>query len=385
MLRSGPHYVAVLVFIMHLPFVAFVGARGLGLVVPSVLLTCLNFLIPVVVIRAGTLLGAASFISLSVVQVFFLSASLGASSGIHYFFFSISTVAAYIFHALPRPWAVVFIVIPMLCFAAIEILVGSNGWVMTIPSPLANWFAAINAIGSFTIAATFGFLFSRATREAELLLVAEQGRSERLLLNILPGPIANRLKSGKEHVIADRMDEVSVLFADLVGFTPYAREREPTAVVGMLNALFSRFDDRVSALGLEKIKTVGDAYMVVAGMPEPRPDHLAALAGLALTLVEEVRGFTDADGRRFAIRVGLHVGPVVTGVIGTRKMAYDVWGDTVNVASRLESSSLPDRIHVSDEVVRQLEGRFLFERRGETEIKGIGPMKTFFLTARASS
>src|SRR6185437_8158675 len=181
--------------------------------------------------------------------------------------------------------------------------------------------------------------------------------SERLLLNILPGPIANRLKSGKEHVIADRMDEVSVLFADLVGFTPYAREREPTAVVGMLNALFCRFDDRVSALGLEKIKTVGDAYMVVAGMPEPRPDHLAALAGLALTLVEEVRGFTDADGRRFAIRVGLHVGPVVTGVIGTRKMAYDVWGDTVNVASRLESSSLPDRIHVSDEVVRQLEGR----------------------------
>jgi adenylate cyclase len=278
---------------------------------------------------------------------------------------------------------VVFAAIPMICFAAVEILVGKDGLIISIGPPLAGWFAATNALCSFAIATTIGMLFSKVTDEAEGLLVAEQNRSEALLLNILPKPIAERLKTGEEKIIADRIDEVSVLFADLVGFTPYAREREPTAVVGMLNALFSRFDDTVAALGLEKIKTVGDAYMVVAGAPNPHPDHLSALAGLALTLVEEMRDFADADGRHFAIRVGLHVGPVVTGVIGTRKMAYDVWGDTVNVASRLESSSLPGRIHVSADVVRRLEDRFAFEPCGQTEIKGIGAMKTFFLTASA--
>ena len=230
-----------------------------------------------------------------------------------------------------------------------------------------------------------GFLFSRATDEAERLLSAEKDRSERLLLNILPEPIANRLKSGTEKVIADRIDEVSVMFADLVGFTLYARDREPAAVVSVLNVLFSRFDARVDALGLEKIKTIGDAYMVLAGPPTIRPDHLTALADLALELVQEVRAFRDPDGHRFAVRIGLHVGPVVTGVIGTRKMAYDVWGDTVNVASRLESTGLPERIQVSAIVVERLADRFAFEPRGTTEIKGVGAMETFFLTGRKSA
>jgi class 3 adenylate cyclase len=299
----------------------------------------------------------------------------------HFYFFSISTGAAYIFNGLGRYWTVIFTVLSMLCFAAIEILVGDYGWVATVPPPLSNWFSAINALGSFTIAATIGFLFSRTMREAETLLVAERDRSERLLLNILPEAIAQRLKSGAEPVIADRTDDLSVLFADLVGFTPYARDREPAAVVGMLNALFSRFDEKVAALGLEKIKTIGDAYMVVAGAPERRADHLEAMAELALQLVSEVNAFRDLDGCRFTIRIGIHVGPAVTGVIGTRKMAYDVWGDTVNVASRLESSGLPNGIHVSPDVVRRLEGRYHFEARGETEIKGVGPMKTFFLTS----
>jgi adenylate cyclase len=379
LLRSGPNYVGVLVILLHLPFVAFVGGHWLDLVLPSLMLTSLYFLVPFVVARLGTLSGAASFISLSVVQVSLLSASLGTSSGLHYYFFSISTVAVYIFYGLPRLWAFAFAALPMLCFAAVETLIGNNGWITTVPPPLSSWFAATNALGSFTIAATIGFLFSRAMREAESLLIAEQHRSEGLLLNILPEPIANRLKSGKERVIADRVDDVSVLFADLVGFTPYSREREPTAVVGMLNELFSRFDDKVAALGLEKIKTVGDAYMVVAGAPNPHPDHLALLAKLALAIVEEVGAFVDDGGRNFAIRIGLHVGPAVMGVIGRHKMAYDAWGDTVNVASRLESSSLPNRIHVSPEVVRRLDGRFVFEARGETDIKGVGAMKTFFL------
>src|SRR5262245_45360993 len=173
--------------------------------------------------------------------------------------------------------------------------------------------------------------------------------------------------------------------ADLVGCTAYARHQEAAGVVSFLDALFSRFDARVDAMGLEKIKTIGDAYMVLAGAPTIRPDHLAALAELALELVQEVRAFRDPDGHRFSVRIGLHVGPVVTGVIGRRKMAYDVWGDTVNVASRLEATGLPDHIQVSAMVVERLADRFVFEPRGTTEIRGVGAMETFFLSGHKSA
>jgi class 3 adenylate cyclase len=138
-------------------------------------------------------------------------------------------------------------------------------------------------------------------------------------------------------------------------------------------------------MGLEKIKTIGDAYMVLAGSLTIRPDHLTALAELALELVEEVRAFRDPDGHRFSVRIGLHIGPVVRGVIGTRKMAYDVWGDTVNIVSRLEATGLPEHIQVSAAVVERLADRFVFEPRGTIQIKGVGAMETFFLTGRKSA
>jgi class 3 adenylate cyclase len=366
---------------MHIPGGIAIGpAYWLNTVAPSAAMSCLHFLNPSIVRRFGTLAGAIWMISVSMVQTSWLAVWMGEASGMHYYFFSISTVALFLFHGFHRTWAVIFAILPMVLFAIIELVVKTDGLVIHIEPAVSLWLSAANGLGSFVILILIGLLFSQATTEAEMLLATEKDRSERLLLNILPEPIANRLKTGSEKVIADRIEDVSVMFADLVGFTPYAREREPTAVVGVLNSLFSRFDAEVEALGLEKIKTVGDAYMVVAGAPSLRADHLSALAQLALALVREVRTFRDADGYRFAIRVGLHVGPVVTGVIGTRKMAYDVWGDTVNVASRLESSSLPGRIHVSPQVVARLADQFNFEPRGAVEIKGVGAMTTSFLT-----
>jgi len=380
--RVFSRYGAIFLLFMHIPFAFAVGPAYLfNTVLPSVGMTCLHFLMPWILPRYGTTAGAVWILSISMVQTFALALWTGEAAGIQYYFFSISAVAIYLFHGHDRGWMLTFTLLPVALFAAIELAVPNDGLVIHIDRTVTPWLAAVNGFGSFAIFIVMGMIFSRVTTEAERLLALEKARSEALLLNILPQPIAERLKSGAEKVIADRIDEVSVLFADLVGFTPYAREREPVAVVGMLNTLFSRFDARVDALGLEKIKTVGDAYMVVAGAPDRRPDHLEALARLALGLIDEVHAFSDREGQRFAVRIGLHTGPVVTGVIGTRKMAYDVWGDTVNVASRLETASLPDRIHVSPEVMRRLDDRFRFEARGATDIKGIGPMQTWFLTA----
>jgi adenylate cyclase len=385
LLRIGSRYIGVLALLLHVPTLFAIDRMYWTItVLPSVVIGTTYFLVAPVFGRSGALAAAALFVSTGICQVTLLTLCLGAASGLHYYYFAIAAAAIYLFHGFQRTWLLAS-VLPMLLFLALTPTVGEQGLVVSIPSATARWLSTGHAIGAFAIIGVIGFLFSRATDEAERLLSAEKDRSERLLLNILPEPIANRLKSGTEKVIADRIDEVSVMFADLVGFTLYARDREPAAVVSVLNALFSRFDARVDALGLEKIKTIGDAYMVLAGAPTIRPDHLTALADLALELVQEVHAFRDPDGHRFAVRIGLHVGPVVTGVIGTRKMAYDVWGDTVNVASRLESTGLPQRIQVSAIVAERLADRFVFEARGTTEIKGVGAMETFFLTGRKSS
>ncbi len=203
--------------------------------------------------------------------------------------------------------------------------------------------------------------------------------NERLLLNVLPASIADQLKKQKG-IIAQRFDDASVLFADLVGFTALSAKLSPTALLSMLNTVFSGFDELVGKHGLEKIKTIGDAYMVAGGLPEPDTDHLAAMARLALEMPLKLRESTRELGP-LNIRVGLHVGPVVAGVIGVRKFIYDVWGDTVNTASRLESHGESDRVQVSDAVYERLKDRFVFEPRGMIELKGRGPMFTYYLNS----
>jgi class 3 adenylate cyclase/CheY-like chemotaxis protein len=209
----------------------------------------------------------------------------------------------------------------------------------------------------------------------------EQQKSERLLLNVLPPPIAERLKRG-EQGIADSFAEVTILFADLVGFSSMAAGVAPAQLVERLNEIFSAFDNAVAALGLEKIKTIGDAYMAVGGLPVPRNDHAEAVAELALRMQDEIQSFSGRTGTSTQIRVGINTGPVVAGIIGRRKFSYDLWGDAVNLASRMESHSLPGRIQVAASAHARLEGRYHFEPRGPIEIKGIGLMPTFFLLGR---
>ncbi len=210
-----------------------------------------------------------------------------------------------------------------------------------------------------------------------------QQETDRLLHNILPERIADRLKSGEQR-IADDLPAVSVLFADVAGFAPLAREAGAAEVLAILDRLFTAFDVLADRYGLEKIKTIGDAYMAAAGAPEPRPDHVSAAADMALAMVDETARVALEVGRELTLRVGMHSGAAMAGVIGRRKFVYDLWGDAVNVASRMESHGVAGRIQVSAAVEAQLRGEYRFEERGTIEVKGLGQMRTYFLLGRAS-
>jgi class 3 adenylate cyclase len=210
----------------------------------------------------------------------------------------------------------------------------------------------------------------------------ERAKSERLLRNVLPEPIAARLRE-RDDRIAHAHAHVSVLFADIVGFTPYAEHVPPDSSVETLNELFSAFDALAERGGLEKIKTVGDAYMVAGGLPEPSPDHAVAIAEMGLGMLEAAARRTLHGGEPIRLRIGIDSGPVVAGVIGRRKFSYDLWGDTVNTASRMESHGVPGHIQVTERVRALLADRFVFRERGMVEVKGKGPMRTYFLVGRS--
>ena len=214
-------------------------------------------------------------------------------------------------------------------------------------------------------------------------LQAEQEKSERLLLSILPQPIAERLKQNI-HTIADSFAEASVLFADIVGFTEISQQRSAIEVVCLLNQIFSSFDALAARHNIEKIKTIGDAYMVVAGLPVPRPDHALAIAEMALDMQQAIKEFNQETGESIQIRIGISSGPVVAGVIGTKKFSYDLWGDTVNTASRMESQGIPGCIQLTENTQVALEAQYLLEARGPILIKGKGEMLTYLLRGRRS-
>ncbi|HTJ46810.1 MAG TPA: adenylate/guanylate cyclase domain-containing protein [Kofleriaceae bacterium] len=209
-------------------------------------------------------------------------------------------------------------------------------------------------------------------------LADEKQKSERLLLNVLPGPIAERLKTS-DGVIVDKFEAVSVLFADIVGFTALSSRTTPEALVTMLDELFSAFDQLAEKHGLEKIKTIGDAYMVVSGIPDPRPDHAESIARMAIDMLGELHAYAKRQGTDLTIRVGINTGSVVAGVIGRKKFIYDLWGDTVNTASRMESHGVAGRIHVTQATYELLRDEFEFEARSPIEIKGKGTMQTYLL------
>ncbi|MFY7997352.1 MAG: adenylate/guanylate cyclase domain-containing protein [Candidatus Kapaibacteriota bacterium] len=218
-------------------------------------------------------------------------------------------------------------------------------------------------------------------------LARERERSERLLLSVLPAPIAERMKAGETR-IAEHFSDVTVLFADVVGFTKLSSHVNPRELVELLDAVFTALDALAAKHGLEKIKTIGDAYMVVCGVPVPMEDHCERVARFAAEMqgvIDEVRSRWAVEGKELGthaitMRVGIHIGEVIAGIIGSQKFTYDLWGDTVNTASRMESHGEPGKIHVSEEVFETLKEKFVFEERGEIEVKGKGAMRTWFLT-----
>lgn len=218
-------------------------------------------------------------------------------------------------------------------------------------------------------------------REKTELIEQKNRENEALLLNILPGEIATRLKSGEQE-IADNFAEVTVLFGDLVGFTALSSDISASEVVDMLNGLFSRFDQIASDLRVEKIKTIGDCYMAVCGLPKPCSDHAERMARMALKMVDATRDYGVQKGMNLRLRIGLNSGPVVAGVIGTTKFIYDLWGDTVNLASRMESTGVPGEIQVTRNVYERLKDGFQFEHRGVVQVKGKGEIETWLLHAQ---
>lgn len=234
------------------------------------------------------------------------------------------------------------------------------------------------------VMSAFNQMYSRIIKEiserkrAEALIQQEKDTSENLLLNILPSAIADRLKLG-EKIIADGFNEATVLFADIVNFTELSAKVPPVKLVCLLNEIFSEFDGLAEKYGLEKIKTIGDAYMVVGGLPMFRPDHAEAIANMALDMQLVIGKFASDLGEPFKIRIGINTGPVVAGVIGIKKFIYDLWGDAVNIASRMESHGLPDHIQVSESTYVILENKYKFADRGKIMIKGKGEMQTYFL------
>jgi class 3 adenylate cyclase len=215
-------------------------------------------------------------------------------------------------------------------------------------------------------------------------LSVEQGKSERLLLNILPRPIAQRLLQ-EERTIADSYGDVTVLFADIVGFTELMAQIPAIEMVEILNVIFSEFDQLAEAHGLEKIKTIGDAYMVVGGLPVAKPNHAEAIAAMAIDMQAAITQFCTETGKAFSIRIGINTGPVIAGIIGTKKFIYDLWGDTVNIASRMESHGIPGRIQVTEATYKRLKKHYLFEERGPIQVKGRGEMNCYLLKGKKIS
>ncbi|MEX0755042.1 MAG: adenylate/guanylate cyclase domain-containing protein [Actinomycetota bacterium] len=243
-----------------------------------------------------------------------------------------------------------------------------------IPTSVMISFFVLNLAG---VSATAFLLLRFFVLERE----HERAKSERLLLNVLPASVAARLRDS-EGTIADGFDDVTVLFADIVDFTTLSAAAQPEEIVELLNGLFSWFDRLAERHGLEKIKTIGDAYMVAGGIPVPRSDHAEAIADMALEMMAGPDAIDHQLGSPVQLRIGIDTGPAVAGVIGVRRFIYDLWGDTVNTASRMESNGLPGSIQVTERTYRRLRGRYALEERGMVVVKGKGDMKTWLLEGR---
>jgi len=305
---------------------------------------------------------------------------LGTDSGMQMHYMAYAACAVLMLGLEPLYLPALFGVLALALTIALEVFAPRDGGLLSQEAMLASFIGCATGTVAIMFAVVF-YAVWRATR-AELKAESEYQRSEGLLLNILPAAVANRLKSPTSQVIADKYPDASVLFADMAGSTAAASAVAPADLVMSLNKIFTAFDCLVERHGLEKIKTTGDGYVVVSGVPVERADHATALIQFAIEMLDVAAQIHDLHGHNLSIRIGIASGPVVAGVVGTKKFFYDVWGDTVNTASRMESTGLPGRIQVSPGTYERVKEQFEFESRGAVDIKGKGTLATWFVMSQ---
>lgn len=330
--------------------------------------------------RFGELIAPLTFFVLAYVSVTFICYEVGTDSGLQFYYLVSASLVVLVLGIERIVLSASIVAVGLAASIVIEVMVPDDRqlgppWMLTVGFVLSA------ASSTLMVFATVWYAL-RETDRAERAMEAEYQRSEKLLANILPTTVAARLKDPAHSIIADRYDDASILFADIAGYTKRASDTSPTELVRFLDRLYTDLDALVDRHGLEKVKTSGDSYMVVSGVPRPRPDHVEALACLALDMADAVADLTDHQGRAVPLRIGLAAGPVVAGVVGARKFFYDVWGDAVNVAARMETTDVEGRIQVPHSVYERIRHSFEFEERGDVDVKGKGVIHTWYLVGR---
>ncbi|GAY13441.1 adenylate cyclase [Mycobacterium sp. shizuoka-1] len=330
--------------------------------------------------RFGEIIAALAFVFFAFLSLTIVGWQVGTDSGIQFYYLVSASLAVLVLGVEHVVLASTVVAVGAGLTIASQFLVPGDTGIQ--PRWLVNAGFVITTVSACAMIFATVWYAMREVSRAEAAMEFEYLRSEALLANILPAPVAARLKDPSRGVIADRFDEASILFADIAGFTERASQIPPAELVRFLDRLYTTFDRLVDKHGLEKIKTTGDSYMVVSGVPEPRDDHVDALANLALDMAKAVRDLRDPNGQPVPLRMGMATGPVVAGVVGARRFFYDVWGDAVNVASRMETTDPEGRIQVPQDVYERLRDRFVLEERGDVEVKGKGLMHTWYLVSR---
>jgi adenylate cyclase len=330
--------------------------------------------------RFGELIAPLTFFLLAYISVGYICYTIGTGSGLQFYFLVSATLVVLVFGIERIVLASTIVAFGAAGVIALELYVPHDRG-LGPPWTLTVGFVS-SVVGSTVMVMATVWYALREIDRAERAMEAEYQRSESLLANILPASIASRLKDPSRNIIADKYDDASILFADIAGYTKRASDTTPTELVRFLDTLYTDLDALVDRHGLEKIKTSGDSYMVVSGVPQPRGDHVKAIACLALDMADAVAELKDPQGREVPLRIGLASGPVVAGVVGARKFFYDVWGDAVNVAARMESTDVEGRIQVPQSMYERLKGDYELEERGVVDIKGKGPMHTWYLVGR---
>ena len=322
--------------------------------------------------RINDIAGALLIAVTEYIALFLFTLYLGRTSGVHIQYFATPAAFFVIFGLHRLRLILVFTAVGLVLHVAAWMLFPRTSALIAVDDAMLNSLYVTASVSTITMIAAVVYYAFRLAEDA-------RAQTEALLRNILPDSIADRLTERPEDVIADSFEEASVLFADLKGFVPLAKSLGPERTVGLLNEMMRSFDRLAVAHGVEKIKTIGDAYMVAAGVPEPVADHASRLARMGLAMLEATRELAGTFDVSLNLRIGIASGPVMAGVIGAKRLTYDVWGDTVNLASRLEGQSTPGRVLVAKGTKTRLEGLFRLEPRGAIDIKGFGEEEAWFL------